>query len=320
MKKILIAYDGSAGAEAALLDLKQAGLPEAAEAKVLSIADVWLPPDAETNEPQFPDHVPVSQVNARQNAILALKEARKTASTGADHLRKIFPNWTVHHAAHADSPSWAILNEARRWPADLLIVGSHGRSTLEKFFLGSVSAKVVAEAGCSVRVFRPQKRGDNMRLRVLVAIDGSDDSKTAVEEVLGRCWPAGAEMDLVTIIDPKLKSGPFREERSARVEDWIEPMLEEQAARFRSKGMQVTTHILEGEFKNVLLKHAEMWKTDCIFLGARGLDHRNRLYLGTSASAIATRAHCTVEIVRSKLPPAGVGGGDKGGLAMLQPV
>jgi nucleotide-binding universal stress UspA family protein len=42
--KILIGYDGSDCAEAALDDLRRAGLPETAEAHILSVAEVWLPP------------------------------------------------------------------------------------------------------------------------------------------------------------------------------------------------------------------------------------------------------------------------------------
>ena len=50
MKRILIAYDGSAGADAALSDLMRAGLPMRAEARVLTIADIWVPPAARPDE------------------------------------------------------------------------------------------------------------------------------------------------------------------------------------------------------------------------------------------------------------------------------
>jgi len=45
--KILIGYDGSACSDAALDDLKTAGLPEEVEAVVMSVAEVWLPPPPE---------------------------------------------------------------------------------------------------------------------------------------------------------------------------------------------------------------------------------------------------------------------------------
>ena len=49
----------------------------------------------------------------------------------------------------------AILVEARDWGADLIVVGSHGMSGIERFLLGSVSLAVAAHAHCSVEIIRP---------------------------------------------------------------------------------------------------------------------------------------------------------------------
>ena len=47
-----------------------------------------------------------------------------------------------------------ILDEAQRWGADLIVVGSHGYRAWERFLLGSVSQMVVSHAKCSVEVVR----------------------------------------------------------------------------------------------------------------------------------------------------------------------
>lgn len=52
-------------------------------------------------------------------------------------------------------PAAAILEEAEGWGADLILVGSHGRTGLQRLFMGSVAQKVVARARCSVEVARP---------------------------------------------------------------------------------------------------------------------------------------------------------------------
>ena len=302
MKKILVAYDGSPGAEAAMQDMVRGGFPDFCEAKVLTIADVWLPSDPP--EPPFPDRVAASRVEARRRALDALTVAGKISFSGAERLRHLFPKWTIHNASHADSPAWGILAEARRWGAGLIVIGSHGRTPLQKFFLGSVSHKVAAEASCSVRVFRSQHRNHDSELRVVVALDGSDDSNAAFEEVLGRKWLAKAKFQLITVIDPRLNAAPIMDagavlpEQVESAEDWVPSMLASRAAPLQERNFEVSTHILEGDPKAALLRHAEQWKADAIFLGARGLQHGNRLYLGTFASAIASRAHCTVEIVR----------------------
>ncbi len=60
----------------------------------------------------------------------------------------------------AGSPQSAILDEAERWKADLIVVGSHGYGTWHRLVLGSVSQAVVLHAKCSVEVVR---RSDESR-------------------------------------------------------------------------------------------------------------------------------------------------------------
>jgi nucleotide-binding universal stress UspA family protein len=77
-------------------------------------------------------------------------------------------------------------------------------------------------------------------------------------------------------------------------EDWLGRMLEHSAVKLTEAGLRVETDIFDGDPKNVLIREAESWEADCIFLGSR-----DRVILGTTASAVATRADCSVEIVRS---------------------
>src|SRR5688572_11179651 len=247
MKKILIAFDGSPGAEAALLDLVRGGFPERCEAKVLTVADVWLPPDPEVNPPPFTESAKVSRVQARQYALDALAAARETSIRGAERLRALFPHWTIHHSSHADSPAWGILAEARRWGANLIVIGSHGRSPLQKLFLGSVSYKVAAEAPCSVRIFRAHHRTRDDGLRVVIAIDGSEDSKAAFEEALHREFPPGTEFQLATVIDSRLKATaimdagimPPQDVREG-AEDWVPTMLAHCAKQLQAREFRVS--------------------------------------------------------------------------------
>jgi nucleotide-binding universal stress UspA family protein len=50
----------------------------------------------------------------------------------------------------------------------------------------------------------------------------------------------------------------------------------------------------------LLIAEAESWGADCIFVGARGMDRIDRFLLGSVSSALAARAHCSVEIVRDR--------------------
>lgn len=307
MKRILIAYDGSPCADAAIADLASAGLPADLEAAIISVADVWLPANTGTPLPDFPAADSPAVRRAREQASLALAEARALAERAAAHLKSLHPGWKVESIACADSPAWGVLNKCVEWRANLVVLGSHGRSTLERLFLGSVSQKVAAEAPCSVRISRPRRSSAHARSRVLVAVDGSGSSAAAVRAVAGRAWPDFSEFRIVTVMDARLETAimwpesvaaQWVREADTAARDALLRMLEESAKVLSGAGLRVETELLTGEPKNELLAHAEAWEADAIFLGARGLHHGERLALGTMASAIAGRAHCSVEIVR----------------------
>jgi nucleotide-binding universal stress UspA family protein len=235
-------------------------------------------------------------------------EASRALAQGAvDRLKPLQPRWKIDATAAGDSPAWAIIRKADEWRADLIVLGSHGRSVLERLLLGSVSQKVAAEAHCSVRIARTRAHSHPSRLRVLVAVDGSADSRAAVDAVAGRVWPSDTEFRVVTAIDPSLEtsvawsSGESRQWVQSRDEtprDWVCRLVENAAQQIYSAGLNVDTQVLNGDPKHLLVKAAETWAADAIFVGARGLQHGNRLMLGSVASAVTTRAHCSVEIVR----------------------
>ena len=308
MKRLLIGYDGSECAGEALDDLRYAGLPGDLDVKVLTVADAWLPPLSEKLEPVYPDLEGKAVRRARANALQALKQAKEIAQTGSTELRDIFPKWRIEALAVADSPAWAIVRTARQWHADLIVVGSHGRSALEKLFLGSVAQKIAAEAHCSVRVGRPRNNRPRHQFRVFIAVDGSADSEAAIRAVLNRRWRFNAEFKLVTVIDHRLQSAvawpsayadQWVSQHDKEAKEWACRMLEHHAKRLHDAGLNVETHIYDGDPKQNLLGAAQELETDCIFIGAHGLHHAGQLSLGTVATAVTARAHCSVEIVRA---------------------
>jgi hypothetical protein len=101
--KILIGYDGSACAEAALVDLQRAGLPHKAEARVVSVAESWIPLPASYGgvDTAFPAEESKHQAEALQLA----HEAQNVVKT-------LFPEWHVNAEAVTGSPVSSIV--ARR--------------------------------------------------------------------------------------------------------------------------------------------------------------------------------------------------------------
>jgi nucleotide-binding universal stress UspA family protein len=80
----------------------------------------------------------------------------------------------------------------------------------------------------------------------------------------------------------------------------MQKQVEAAADELRSSGLAATTVITTGDPKQVLLDEVDSWGADCIFIGARGHNRLVRFMLGSMATAVVARAHCSVEIVRMK--------------------
>jgi hypothetical protein len=95
--KILIAYDGSESADKGVDDLSRAGLPSEADALVVSVAEVWLPPPPgdEGIDDIFPLQIPAGLQRARAHAAEILKQAQELAESGSKRVHHIFPRQKV---------------------------------------------------------------------------------------------------------------------------------------------------------------------------------------------------------------------------------
>lgn len=74
--------------------------------------------------------------------------------------RARFPGLPITTHALAGSPATELVGLAKELDADVIVVGSHNRRTLERWVLGSVSEQVVRRAGCAVVVARPKEHGN----------------------------------------------------------------------------------------------------------------------------------------------------------------
>lgn len=70
-------------------------------------------------------------------------------------LKKRIPDQSIETVVVDGTPKNAILDEARAWNADLILLGPHGQRGISKFILGSVAASVIPDAPCSVVMLKP---------------------------------------------------------------------------------------------------------------------------------------------------------------------
>jgi nucleotide-binding universal stress UspA family protein len=312
--KILIAYDGSDCANSALDDLRKAGLPPDAEALILSVAEVWLPPPPPSSyeiveaarEAQSPADLQKTYLQGSD----AVRESRALAGQAKERLQNNFPGWQTGIEASYGSPAWELIKKADQWKPDLIVVGSHGRNALGRFVMGSVSQKVLTEARCSVRVARGRVEVEESHARIIVGVDGSPGSGAAVQAVAARKWPAGSEARVLIVEDPLVPTmighlipnvAKWIEEGNRGEVEWMQKLAALATEQLRSSELSVSSVVLNGDPKRVLVEEAEKWGADSIFVGSTGFSNRfERFMLGSVSAAVAARAHCSVEVVRAE--------------------
>ncbi len=146
--KILLAVDGSQISDAAVTEVARRPWPPGSEVRIISAAD-W--PASPALQDSLPPHFKAElEKSALQHAEGI---ADKAISTLRENEYQVLP---VSKAVTIDSPKDAIIEEAERWGADLIVVGSHGYRGYKRFLLGSVSQAVAAQAKCSVEIVRRQ--------------------------------------------------------------------------------------------------------------------------------------------------------------------
>jgi nucleotide-binding universal stress UspA family protein len=315
--KVLIAYDGSSCAESAIDDLARAGLPETGEAEVMAVAEVWLPPpdviDAEAEEDSDDEasaYLEEITDRYRERGEKAVAEADMFARHARLRVQNALPDWHVGATTTYGSPAWEILTKADTFRPDLIVVGSHGQSALSRFILGSISQKVLTEARCSVRIARGRIEVEPAPQRIVIGFDGSKGAKAAVDAVALRNWPDGTEVRLITVSDPVVPSAIGRflppivnaiDEINVSEHKWLEKRAGNALKTLSRAGLKADVRVLPGNPKNVIMDEAEHWSADCIFVGANAWgSHLERFLVGSTSAAIAARAHCSVEIVRTQ--------------------
>jgi nucleotide-binding universal stress UspA family protein len=147
-------------------------------------------------------------------------------------------------------------------------------------------------------------------MKILLAIDGSPHSEAAIVNVARGSWPDETAIEILSVIhastplaiDPEIVMPAVYVEQIE--ERWHRQTMLVNAARDRIEGdawgVQVTTKIIEGNPKDVILDEARQWGADLIVVGAGGYGGPKRMVLGSVARSVVANAPCSVQVVRDK--------------------
>jgi nucleotide-binding universal stress UspA family protein len=201
-----------------------------------------------------------------------------------------------------------IVTDATETRADLMVLGSHGRSGLERALLGSVSEHVVRHAPCPVLVV-PRRIADDPAgpsdlRRVLCAVDFSEASLKALEYAMAIAEESDADLTLLHVYafpPDLLPASPAGVEAPAGL---LEPM---DAARRQLEDLipselraycVVDTMVRAGAVHHEILAAASSLRSDLIVMGVHGRGALNVMVFGSNTARVVRAATCPVLVVR----------------------
>ncbi len=290
--RILLAHDGSDGAETALRLV--ASLPRPTPSTVHAVRvieplyDLFGMPTVDVGRAD-------TTFGAGETALANLEA--QLGDLAADDL-------TVESNVVIGRPASVIVKVAASTGADVIAMGSRGRGPMASMLLGSVSAEVVEHAPCPVIVARRATMD-----HVIVAVDGSEMTDLVVDAVIRLGCFTGRRLEVVAVA-PSPVPGPavmlaggygmsmtWFEDGMRAAREALTTAATGAAARFTDAGLDASWCVPEGDVSATLVDHVRTSGADAIVLGTRGRTGLDRLLLGSVARNVLHHADATVVVV-----------------------
>lgn len=145
-------------------------------------------------------------------------------------------------------------------------------------------------------------------MKILLAIDGSEHSAAAVEEVAARPWPSGTQVRVLSaverVVPPAAEiwydAGGNLEQARQEMTKHADQLTAGVAETLRASDLAAETAVRDGDPRSVIVDEAKEWGADLIVVGSHGYTGVKRWLLGSVAQSVVSHAPCSVEVVRRK--------------------
>ena len=292
MTRIVIAYDLSVEADRAVDVVARAAWPAQIVARVVTSTT-----GIGEGRSSFSGRESKLRSEDSQSAVAAAHQHATTRLAAA--------GLSAHAEVVGGKPARAIVNEAKTFGADLIVVGARTRSSIASALLGSVSTEISESAPCPILIVRVESLE-----RVVVAIDGSPAAAGAVDVVTS--WPlfASASLRVLAVAPPPSRyvdavlSGDGLDERHA--EELADShvvaggLVDATVERLAGHGRRATGEVRTGDAADEIVLAANDWPADLVVLGSSGGSFMRRVILGSVARTVAHGVHSSVLIVRPR--------------------
>ena len=202
----------------------------------------------------------------------------------------------------------AIFDAARALPADLIVMGTHGRTGVSRLFLGSVAERVLRGAPCPVMIVPPNDAVPTSAVtfkHIVCAIDFSESSLSGLEWALSLAEEADAHLSLLHVIEvpPELRVSTVVtyeniDELHAAVRADLLARLRDLIPRSATSFCSVETATAAGAAGHAILAFAREHHADLIVMGAQGHRALERWLFGSKTRDVVAGSTCPVLTVR----------------------
>jgi nucleotide-binding universal stress UspA family protein len=284
---LLLSTDGSEYSEGAVREAVK--LAKLYSGKLLAISIIETNPEFETIAPQY---VEKAEGETRKNL-----ESVKARAAGEGVSCEII-------SRHTDEPYKAIVEEAEKNRADLIVMGRRGRTGLKRLLMGSVTAKVIGHSPCNVLVV--PRAADIKFKNILIATDGSKYSMAAASEAMGIAKRCDASLFAIAVVQSETIS-PFDIVHAEMQRDLIAKRELEDAERnvnelneiAKKEGVRIECSVIGGRPYEAIVETARSRKADLILMGSHGRTGVDRLLMGSVTERVVGNADCAVLVVKT---------------------
>jgi nucleotide-binding universal stress UspA family protein len=240
-----------------------------------------------------------------------LQAARRDAQAGFDRLLATVAGsgLKVRIRLEEGPPAPRILATVADEAADLLVIGTHGRTGLQRTLLGSVADRAVRQAACPVLTVRSAPRGEPLReiRRICYATDFSPTARAAWHWAASIAAAAGAEVDVVHVTFEPVADRHLPAEALGQMARVLREQGQLEVERFLAASTlpreRVHVRLAQGIPGEQIVRRAQEEAADLVVMGTHGWSGVVRWMLGSVAHHVIQTAPCPVLTVA----PAGSG-------------
>ncbi|WP_339652641.1 universal stress protein [uncultured Maribacter sp.] len=150
-------------------------------------------------------------------------------------------------------------------------------------------------------------------MKIVLAIDGSDFSKVAIDELAAMPLSAGTEVCILNVFENPMLAAPgvlpfggtlgnYYDEAVSNTRKLVEDTVNDASKSLKEKNdaLSIKTAVIDGLPKSAILEKAEAFDANLIVVGSQGHGTFSRFLLGSVSQSVATHADCSVLIARKR--------------------